>query len=219
MAFQSIRHVPIFTIWSAAVLGVLAPAAHQAWNGHRIWDLGWVGLSGLLVLPTLMTVAYVGQNLSPVISTRHQPLGQKQPFGVAAFLKANHLQGRLYTPLWWGSYFSWELHPDILVSCDGRNVTLFSPQTVSDNLSYYHEDNPDPEIPLAGDAELLVLPSDTPVLSRLRSDSRWGVLYEDPDALLLARRDGRLAGLLKPGAKLSVPLPAQPEEFPWRRQR
>jgi len=219
MAFQSIRHVPIFTIWSAAVLGVLAPAARAAWKDRRIWDLGWMGLSGLVALPALFTVVFVARDIRPEISTRNQPLGPRQPFGVAGYLKANQIQGRLYTPLWWGSYFSWELYPDILVSCDGRNVTLFAPQTVADNLSFYHEGNPDLDIPVNENADLLVVPRDAPVFKQVRDDTRWESLYGDTDVVLFVRQEGRCAGLLDPNVKLTVPVPVPTEVFPWRRER
>jgi hypothetical protein len=216
MAWQSIRHIPIFTIWSAAVLGVLAPAARTAWQGRRLWDLGWVGLSGLLALPACLTVTLVAQDLRPVIFTNRNPLGRTQPFGVAAFLKANHVSGRLYTPLWWGSYFSWELYPDVLVSCDGRNVTLFAPQTVADNLAFYHEENPDLDIPANAKAELLVVPADAPVLPRIHADGRWGVLYSDADAVLFAHRESPLSGRVAQAVASAGQAP-RPEVFPWRR--
>jgi hypothetical protein len=178
-----------------------------------------MGMSGLLALPALFTIGFVAQIPRPVISTSDHPLGSTQPFGAADFLRANAIQGRLYTPLWWGSYFSWELYPEILVSCDGRNVTLFTPQTVADNLAFYLDDNPDLDIPVRTDADFLVVPTDAPVLPRVREDGRWAVLYEDGDAVLFVSRLSWQSVLqemaLKPGASQA---PAA-EGFPWRRPR
>ena len=53
-----------------------------------------------------------------------------RPDRAVAFLKLNGLKGDVYTPLWWGSYLTWELYeevPDranVRVSIDGRNVTI-----------------------------------------------------------------------------------------------
>ena len=105
------------------------------------------------------------------------------------FLRAHELEGKLYTPLWWGSYFTWELYPKIRVSMDGRNVTLFRPQDVTDNLIFYHEMDADLNIPFKDGREpdFLVVPADTPVLPRVREDSRWLLAYEDSSASLFVR--------------------------------
>ena len=33
-----------------------------------------------------------------------------------AFLKINGLKGNVDNPLWWGSYLTWKLYPDVAIS-------------------------------------------------------------------------------------------------------
>jgi hypothetical protein len=106
-----------------------------------------------------------------------------------AFLRANGVRGHVYTPLWWGSYLTWELHPAVRVSMDGRNVTLFAGQEVAANLSFYLDDESDLETPLRPATDFLLVPTDAAVLGRVRADPRWAVLFEDADAVLLVRAD------------------------------
>jgi hypothetical protein len=130
-----------------------------------------------------------------------------------AFLKANDLKGRLYTPLWCGSYFTWELYPDVLVSTDGRNVTLFAPGDVTANLAFYHEARPDLETPLKGGADFLVVPGDAPVRPRVQEDPRWAVLFADGNATLFVRSDPAHRELLDRArsGRLSQPSGPTPE--------
>ena len=114
------------------------------------------------MIPAVQAIVLVGTDPQPRIAV-DRALGNTSPHSVVSFLRASNLSGNLYTPLWWGSYFTWELEPNILVSMDGRNVTLFAPQDVTANLVFYLEANPDLETPLQGEADYLVVPADAPV--------------------------------------------------------
>jgi hypothetical protein len=215
MASRSIRHVPIFTIWAAPVLSLLAQSAFEARRDsaarRRLWLLG----SAALALPGLLTVQFVLARPAFAVATDGPVLGAKQPYGAAAFLRANGVTGRVWCPLWWGSYLTWELYPAALVSMDGRNVTLFSAEQVGKNLSFYMDERPDLDAPLCGGADFLLVPTDTPALPCLRDDSRWAVLYEDADAVLLVRADEAHAGWLRRrcAGELIVPTESAPASF------
>ena len=88
----------------------------------------------------------------------HPRSPRTRPDHAAAFLKVNGLKGNVYTPLWWGSYLTWELYPDILVSIDGRNVTLFAAETVTDNFRFYAGAQPDVDIPSRLATDYLLVP-------------------------------------------------------------
>jgi hypothetical protein len=184
MALQSMRHIPIFTIWVTPMLGLLAQAA--ASPGHRSWNVAWLTLSGLIMVPAVQAVLLVCTDPLPRIGV-DKALGNTSPHNVVAFLRTYNLAGKLYTPLWWGSYFTWELEPNILVSMDGRNVTLFAPEDVTANLVFYLDPDPDLETPLQEQADFLVVPADASVLVQVRRDSRWLPAYEDDQASLFVR--------------------------------
>ena len=102
-------------------------------------------------------------------------------------MKVNGLKGNVYTPLWWGSYVTWELYPGVLVSMDGRNVTLFGRDQVTANFRFYSEERPDLDGPWVGTADYLLVPADTPGLGIIRSDRRWALLYDDQGAAMFGR--------------------------------
>jgi hypothetical protein len=189
LATRSVRHIPIFTLWAAPVLALLAQAAQQAWAENRLWQRGRLLATGVIGVPALLTVCFVLSSPAPVIRTDGPVLGSRSPWGAVAFLRANGVRGHVYVPLWWGSYLTWELYPAVRVSMDGRNVTLFAGEQVEANLSFYLDAEPDSEAPLRLSTDFLLVPTDTAVLGRLRSDSRWVVLYEDAGAVLLVRAD------------------------------
>jgi hypothetical protein len=215
MASRSIRHVPIFTIWAAPVLSLLAQSAFEACRDRVARRRLWYLAACLLALPGLMTIQFVLARPAFAVATDGPVFGAKQPYGAAAFLRANAVHGRVWCPLWWGSYLTWELHPAVLVSMDGRNVTLFSAEQVGENLSFYMDERADLDAPLRGGADFLLLTNDTPALARLRADSRWAVLYEDADAALLVRADEAHADWLRRlhAGELVVPAVSAPATF------
>jgi hypothetical protein len=215
MASRSIRHVPIFTVWAAPVLSLLAQSALEACRDSVALRRLWYLAAGLLALPGLMTIQFVLARPAFAVATDGPVLGAKQPYGAAAFLRANDISGRLWCPLWWGSYLTWELHPAVLVSMDGRNVTLFSAEQVGENLSFYMDERPDLDAPLRSGSDFLLVPTDTPSLPQLRDDSRWALLYEDADAVLLVRADEAHADWLRRrrAGDLVVPAVSVPATF------
>src|SRR5262249_19838997 len=117
MALQSQRHIPILTIWATPVLGLLAQAAAVGWEERPLWERTWLGATGLIGIATLLMFHAVLIDPLPQISTAGA-LGKTNPYGVMTVLKETKATGNLYTPLWWGSYFTWELYPRIKVSMD-----------------------------------------------------------------------------------------------------
>jgi hypothetical protein len=206
MAFRSIRHVPILTIWTAPVVSLLAQAAAGRWGAAKVWETSWLAVSGLIALPALLGVVLGLSHPAPRISAG------RFPFQAAAFMRANHLQGNVYAPLGWGSFLTWELYPGVRVAMDGRNVTLFPSAMVRKHLMYVLFD---PDLPLHYPTDYLLLPGDADVVERLRHDSRWQVLYEDRDAILLVRADEAHADVLRRfrAGELKKPETTRPEYF------
>jgi hypothetical protein len=215
LACRSIRHVPVFAVWAAPVLALLAQSAFEACRDSAARRRLWVLAGAALALPGLMTIQFVLARPAFAIATDGPVLGVRQPYGAAAFLRANGVSGRVWCPLWWGSYLTWELYPAALVSMDGRNVTLFSGEQVAANLSFYIDEQPDLDAPLRGGADFLLVPTDTPALPRLRDDSRWAVQYEDGDAVLLVRADEAHADWprRRRAGELVVPAVSAPASF------
>jgi len=209
MAFQSNRHIPVQLIWAAPVAGLLAGAVRGNDRGNTAW-LGVTGLAGVVAVLAAMPVVL---DPRPRIAVGPSAFGATRPDRAVAFMKVNGLKGHVYTPLWWGSYLTWELYPDVLVSIDGRNVTLFARDQVTANFRFYSEERPDLETPWADATDYLLVPSDTPGLALVRADRRWAVLYEDDGAVLFVRADDRELISRRERGELRAPVQELTTEF------
>jgi hypothetical protein len=193
LAWRSVRHVPVCATWAAPVLALLAQAAYTrrclAGLGRSLWAAASAGAA----VPAALTLLAVLARPAPVVSTAGPVFGAHAPYAAAAFLRANGLAGRVYNPLWWGSYLTWELYPAVLVAMDGRNVTLFPAADVNENLTFYLTEQADLDAPWRHGSDFLLVPADAPVLPRLRADGRWAVLYDDGDAVLFAPAGAAMA--------------------------
>jgi hypothetical protein len=195
MMFQSVRHLPVLTLWAAPVAALLAQAAA---GESKVWQRGWLLLTGLTLLPAFLSMWFLATWPNPQIRIGPTALGETHPWGAIRFLRANHIQGNVYAPLWWGSCLTWELYPDVKVAMDGRNVTLFPVRLVEENLRYFLE-GPEQlrDAPLRHDTDFVLIPRDSPALGQLQEDERWEEIYSDNSALLLVRRDTAHAELLQ----------------------
>lgn len=213
MMLQSVRHLPVLALWTAPVAALLAQTA--AGEG-RLWQRGWLLLTGLTLVPAFLTVWFLATWPAPQIRIGPTVFGETHPWGAIRFLRANHIQGNVYAPLWWGSCLTWELYPDIKVAMDGRNVTLFPVGLVKENLRYFLE-GPEQlkDAPLRHDTDLVLIPRDSPALKWLQQDDRWAEIYSDEAALLLVRRDAAHAELLQRArsGELTRPAVVIPEYF------
>jgi hypothetical protein len=89
---------------------------------------------------------------------------------------------------------------------DGRNISLFPDRMVIENFDFYVGDarTADLDAPLRYSTDFLLVPSDSPVLSRVDWDRRWYAAYRDEDAALFMRSDAaRPATLLPPASSCS----------------
>jgi hypothetical protein len=174
-------------IWTSPVLVLLSgclPSQPERWLRRFR-----AALSECLAIPAILTLAVVIHDPAADIRIPEGTLGDTEPFGAVDFIKASGLAGNLYLPLWWGSYTTWELYPRIRVAVDGRNLSLYPPEMVKDNLEFYVRSDGDLDQPLRCDSHYLLVPSNAPVLARLRDDGRWRSIFEAPDCVLFVRAD------------------------------
>ena len=188
MAFVSRRHIPILVLWGAPVLCILVQTAWDAWPSASMKRGAVLSLTGLILLPAFISGYVTLVDPLPRIRINAESLGVEQPFGAAAFLRANGLTGNLYLPMWWGSYLTWELYPGIRVSMDGRNDTAYPVALVGENLEFYAGLG-DTEAPLRRPTDFWLIPTSAPALPAIRADSRWIAIYEDADTVLFLRND------------------------------
>jgi hypothetical protein len=195
MSFLSVRHVPLAAIWAGPVLALLASARHASGARAPAFRRLWLGMTAAGAFAAALTLVVVARDPRPLVKADLAGRGIPYPCGTVAFLRDARIAGNLYTPLWWGSYVTWQLYPQVLVSMDGRNISLFPDQMVAENLEFYGNDpdRADASAPLRYDTDLLLIPSRGAILGRIRTDARWREIHADPAAVLFVRLDGRRA--------------------------
>jgi hypothetical protein len=189
MSFLSVRHVPLAAIWVGPIVAMLGSELTDYLRSPATTRRVWFVLRGLAIVPACLTFAVVHAYPELAIRTDGPVLGRTHPCRAIAFLRSAGIQGRMYNPLWWGSYATWNLYPDVRVSMDGRNITLYSDAMVLENLKFYADaaSQADVDVPLRYDSDLLLVPGDSPVLQRVGADGRWRTLYRDEEAAVFSR--------------------------------
>jgi hypothetical protein len=187
MSCLSVRHVPIATIWTVPVVAVLATAAHPGVS--RLWRGLWTTFAVAAFATVYLAMVVIWTRPAPTIAEDGHVLGSTHPCRAVAFMRANGLRGNVYNPLWWGSYITWGLYPNVLVAMDGRNISLFPDSMVTENMRFYTDsaEGVDLETPLRYPTQYLLAPADMPALQRLLDDARWVVIYNDADAVLFVQ--------------------------------
>ena len=97
MAFQSVRHVPIATIWIAPVLALLASDLKSRLSGPHLFQLVWPLVVGIACIPAMLMCYTVVMRPWPEIDTSASTFGSTHPCSAVSFLRQNHLSGNLYT--------------------------------------------------------------------------------------------------------------------------
>jgi hypothetical protein len=191
MAWLSVRHTPLAAIWTGPVIVIVAGDCAGVLAVRPTFRRAWFVLRGLAVIPVALTAWVITAAPSARIRTDGSVLGATHPCGAVGYLRAAGVTGHVYNPLWWGSYVTWNLYPSVRVAMDGRNISLFPDALVEENLRFYTQasSETDPGIPLRYDTDLLLVPTDSPVIDRVRVDRRWRQLYADTDAAVFARSD------------------------------
>lgn len=189
LAFQSVRHVPIATIWIAPVIALLASDLKSRPAAARNFTLVWPVVASVACIPAILLCYTVAVRPWPEIDTARGTLGAKHPCSAVSFMRRHHLSGNVYTPLWWGSYVTWHLYPEVRVSMDGRNISMFPDHMVVENLRLYTEsaNRADLDEPLRHPTDYLLVPSNRPVLQRILDDARWRMVFRDSDSALFVR--------------------------------
>ena len=109
------------------------------------------------------------------------------PARAASFIEAKGYGGPLYNDLRWGGYLIWRL-PGLPVSLDGRGNLHGEQRLLRAHSSWAGWPGwaLDPELKAA---RLVIGPADTPLMSLLRADQRFKLVYVDPIAMVFIARD------------------------------
>lgn len=104
---------------------------------------------------------------------------------LVSVVKTYGLKGRMLTWFDWGEYALWYFAPDIRVSMDGRRETVYSDATVQAHLRFYTQPEARAELLARLHPDLIWLPSDLAVTTRLQEDG-WRPVFSGARSTLLA---------------------------------
>jgi hypothetical protein len=113
-------------------------------------------------------------------------VAEKFPEEAVKIIASRGYLGPLYNYYDWGSYLIWKL-PNLPVSMDGR-THLHGDERIAHSIAAWNgagDWDSDPELQRA---RLVVGPSGLPLVSLLRCDSRFQLVYEDPVAAVFVAR-------------------------------
>jgi hypothetical protein len=103
-------------------------------------------------------------------------------------LTAHAARGRLLTYFDYGEYAMWHLSPDLRVSIDGRRETVYSDQTIQQQLRFYFTPGDRAEIVKSLKPDYIWMPSRLDVAKDLAADG-WKPMFSGPHSVILARGD------------------------------
>jgi len=132
LGLSAVRHIFLTCLLSAPILaGLLGPLWHRARERFPLRE------SGAPFRVAVILLAVAGGAFIIRDTDWEGALMERQLFPVeaAAFLSANPLPGRLFTPYEWGGYLIWKLYPKQKVFIDGRASSLYSEKIYRDALS------------------------------------------------------------------------------------
>jgi hypothetical protein len=187
-ALRSIRHIPIFVLVAVPLLSGLA----QAWLRER----GASALPGLrriqsagrtMLVNAIVLAAFAIFSLARVRSVVDQQAAteaQNFPAAAAFFISTEQPPGPILNYDNWGGYFIWKLYPEYRVYVDGR-ADLYGDSFLDDFASSYYLSNHWSGPLRQWQIRTVVLPSDAPLVTGLRSTAGWKQVYADSQAVIL----------------------------------
>jgi hypothetical protein len=141
----------------------------------------------LLVAGTTVAMLVVVGRLHHISESRlESTLAETYPVAAAAVIEERSYTGPLYNHFNWGGYLIWRL-PHLLVAMDGR-TNVHGDARIEQSLSTWAGKrgwSSDPEL---ATARLVLAGADWPLVSLLRLDSRFELVYEDGVAVVFVAR-------------------------------
>lgn len=188
LSLHSVRHVPLFSIIAAPIMGMQLQGALERHKIKPGWRAAWgerresrlLNAVILLMLPALLWAKLPKAN-----DEAHCVMGEHFPMAASRFLseQARIGNGKLLNSYDWGGYLIFHLYPKYLVSLDGRadvhRLHMTKQLEGLEELSPRWEDqlrelNPD----------VVLWPTAKPLAVLLRRDPDWRIIYEDKTAVV-----------------------------------
>jgi hypothetical protein len=191
LGLQALRNLPLLVIVMLPILtGALAEAAtaYRARLDH--WRRVAPGAAGLVIaaLAVILAVGLVRVRPGPLDVRAGGGVAGIFPEGAVQFLERARPAGPLFNDYGWGGYLIWRLYPAYRVSIDGR-IAVYGSRRFADYLEVA-EVRPHWRGTLTRlGPRLVLIKARSPLAVVLKAAPDWQVLYEDPVAVLLGKRE------------------------------
>jgi hypothetical protein len=185
LSLTGYRYVPFFLLlaapYAAAGLGTLM--------GRVAWSRVGAGAAAVLVAGWLLA-----SGLRDGSTFQRGVHEASYPVGAVAFMRDNHISGRMFNSMAWGGYLIWNLHPEVRVYIDGRmldpkrvvpytHILWLTPQ------GRYFFERARFDLVLVPDRNRLDGAAEQyPLIAYLQNDPQWQILYRDASGYLFGRR-------------------------------
>jgi len=161
LSFTSIRHIPIFAIVSAPLLG-----NYFANLPSRVYS------KAVLIIAVILT--FLAVNFKPKIKLEVDKYAY--PVGAVEYLKKINFSGNVFCEFDWGEYIIFHLYPQIKISFDGRYDTVYPANFIKNSFEFLNSSKG--VLPKNTNAVLVYSNRSIPV------KSAWGKIYSDGTAAL-----------------------------------
>jgi len=161
LSFTSIRHIPIFAIVSAPLLG-----NYFANLPSRVYS------KAVLIIAVILT--FLAVNFKPKIKLEVDKYAY--PVGAVEYLKKINFSGNVFCEFDWGEYIIFHLYPQVKISFDGRYDTVYPANFIKNSFEFLNSSKG--VLPKNTNAVLVYSNRSIPV------KSAWGKIYSDGTAAL-----------------------------------
>ena len=185
LSLTGYRYVPFFLLlaapYAANGLGTLI--------GRAAWSRVGAGAAAVLTAGWLL-----GSGLKDGSTFQHGVHEAGYPVGAVAFMRDNHVSGRMFNTMAWGGYLIWNLHPEVRVYIDGR---MLDPKRVVPYTHILWLTAPGKYFFERARFDLVLVPERNrldsageqyPLIAYLQNDPQWQVLYRDASGYLFGRK-------------------------------
>jgi len=189
-ALRSVRHIPIYVLVAAPLLGAMVQAKLQELgkagllDGHLPMTQAKFVVNALLLAGFLaFTVIRVGY----VVGRQAQTEAWEFPAAAVDFLNSTRPAAPMMNHYNWGGYFIWKLYPEYKVYIDGR-ADVYGDSFLDEFASLYYIKGQRWRTPLEEwDIQTVVLPPDAPLVTALGALPGWQRIFSDRQAVVLTR--------------------------------
>jgi len=203
MLYASIRHqrhIPFFAIMVSPYL------VHRGSQWLQVLQLRFaqIKLSGtskmiLVLVLLLLSVHQAAAGIGTYVQARWRVVVDPNVYPVAAvrFMIQNGFKGNLLLPFEWGEYAIWKLHPQCLVSIDGRFRTTYPESVIQDHFQARKDARLLIQLAKKYPADIILArqsPSMQAVINR--NTPGWLYIYSDSVAVIFLQDSARNRSLL-----------------------